>query len=324
MSLKLSPATLRTLPLYACYLAPEGGEIRLQEEIERYAKGSFQRFGRLFICLDKIPHPYWAQNSWLQPKIEKIPSIQQAVKHLRSIQKNWALWPVNSFRRSQLIQDLLPKSHHHPLIFPSSVPFQKIGSWCLLDDETLLYSASCSSPQPNGEWPFAQAEPYHSTLPPSHAYLKLWEACSLLQKHPQPSERCLELGASPGSWTWALSRLGTHVTAVDRAGLSSNIDQLPGVTFFRGDAFQYTTARMGKVDWIFSDLICYPEKLLEFLLPWVHSGACRYFICTLKFQGKPNQEVIDQFAAIPGSQIFHLFHNKNELTWALGFPPMHT
>lgn len=323
MSLKLLPELLRTLPLYACYLAPEGGEIRLEEEIHRHAKGSFQRFGRLFICLSEIPHPYWAQNIWLQPKIEKIASIQAAVKRLRSIQKQWTLWPVQSYRRSQLIQDLLPKSGHHPLEFPSSSPTHQMGSWCLLDDETLLYSPLCSCPQPNGEWHFAAPSPHHSVLPPSSAYLKLWEACSLLKKHPLPSERCLELGASPGSWTWALSKLGTHVTAIDRAELSSGVDHLPGVTFFRGDAFQYTQERMGKVDWIFSDLICYPEKLLEFLLPWVHSGACRYFVCTLKFQGKPSQEVIDQFAAIPGSQIFHLFHNKNELTWTLGFPPTH-
>ncbi|MEO2044658.1 MAG: hypothetical protein ABGX43_08650, partial [Nitrospinaceae bacterium] len=69
------------------------------------------------------------------------------------------------------------------------------------------------------------------------------------------------------------------------------------------------------VDWLFSDLICYPEKLYEWILKWVESGVCKNFICTIKFKGKPNFMIINNFAAIPGSHVRHLFHNKNELTW---------
>ena len=310
-----------------CYLAPEGGETRLEEELNTLSLTPFQRYGRLFVCFCPISSPtapstrtpYWVQNIWQTPHIQTISSIQQAAKLLRSIQKQWALWQVHAHRRSHLIQEALPTWKHAPLSFPNHLSHlthtHPIGSWCLLNPETLLYSPSCSSCAPHGEWNFQEARPYHSTLPPSRAYLKLWEACSRLKRYPLPHERCLELGASPGSWTWALSLLGTQVTAVDRAPLAPGIETLPGVHFTRGDAFQYTPERVGKIDWIFSDLICYPEKLLEFLLPWVHSGLCRNFICTLKFQGTPKREVIDRFAAIPGSQLMHLFHNKNELTW---------
>lgn len=302
-----------------CYLAPEGGEVRLEEELKSLSQIHFQQHGRLFICYSPVTrHPYWVQNIWLHPILATVCSIQQAVKLLRSIQKQWALWPVQAYRRSSLIQECLPALKQTQLTFPNqAVNTHPIGSWCLLDEETLLYSPLCSSTQPHGEWHFGPPSPYQNRLPPSQAYLKLWEACSIIQRHPLPQERCIELGACPGSWTWALSALGAEVTAIDRSPLANNIDTLPGVHFHRGDAFQCTPERIGKIDWLFSDLICYPEKLLEFLLPWVDSTLCRYFVCTLKFQGAPARKVIDQFAAISGSKLFHLFHNKNELTWIL-------
>jgi 23S rRNA (cytidine2498-2'-O)-methyltransferase len=38
-------------------------------------------------------------------------------------------------------------------------------------------------------------------------------------------------------------------------------------------------------------------------------------ICTVKFQGKTDHAVVREFAAIPGSQLLHLHHNRHELTW---------
>jgi len=35
----------------------------------------------------------------------------------------------------------------------------------------------------------------------------------------------------------------------------------------------------------------------------------------MKFQGETDQETARRFAAIPGSQLRHLHHNKHELTW---------
>jgi len=44
-------------------------------------------------------------------------------------------------------------------------------------------------------------------------------------------------------------------------------------------------------------------------------GTCRRFVCTIKFQGATDHDAARRFAAIPGSQLHHLFHNKHELTW---------
>jgi len=48
---------------------------------------------------------------------------------------------------------------------------------------------------------------------------------------------------------------------------------------------------------------------------WRASGLVRTFVCTLKFQGETDHATAARFAAIPGSTLRHLYHNKHELTW---------
>jgi 23S rRNA (cytidine2498-2'-O)-methyltransferase len=140
---------------------------------------------------------------------------------------------------------------------------------------------------------------------------------------PGPGDRCLDAGASPGGWTWALARLGAEVIAVDRAPLEERIGTMPGVRYIRHDAFTLKPRDIGPVDWLFSDVICYPPRLYGWIETWLASGLCRNFICTIKLQGTPEDREPDfetprRFAAIPGSQVVHLYHNKHELTWMLG------
>jgi hypothetical protein len=72
---------------------------------------------------------------------------------------------------------------------------------------------------------------------------------------------------------------------------------------------------VGPVDWLFSDVVCYPARLLALVERWLATGTCRNFVCTVKFQGPTDHETARRFAAIPGSLLRHLFHNKHELTW---------
>jgi len=67
--------------------------------------------------------------------------------------------------------------------------------------------------------------------------------------------------------------------------------------------------------WLFSDVVCYPARLLSLVERWLAAGTCRNFVCTVKFQGETDHATSRRFAAIPGSQLRHLFHNKHELTW---------
>jgi 23S rRNA (cytidine2498-2'-O)-methyltransferase len=85
------------------------------------------------------------------------------------------------------------------------------------------------------------------------------------------------------------------------------------VEFKAGDAFQLTPEKTGEVDWLFSDVICYPEKLLEFVQLWIASGKAGRMLCTIKMQGGPDPAVIARFQEL--GRVMHLHHNKHELTW---------
>ena len=177
----------------------------------------------------------------------------------------------------------------------------------------MLVAAHCSSPFANGEVAFVEDR----TGPPNRAYLKLWEALVRLGQWPGPGERCLDLGASPGGWTWVLARLGATVVAVDKAPLDPKVAAMPGVTWRGESAFALAPESVGAVDWLFSDIACYPARLLRLVETWRSSGLVRNFVCTLKFQGETDHDAAAAFAAIPGAQVLHLHHNKHELTFLL-------
>ena len=114
-----------------------------------------------------------------------------------------------------LIQAQLPKVSAKPLVFGEPPPAAPVGSWTLLDANTVLAAPRCSSPFPHGEVRFVEDR----TGPPSRAYLKLWEAFTLLGRRPGSGDLCLDLGSSPGGWSWALQKLGARVISVDKAPL---------------------------------------------------------------------------------------------------------
>jgi 23S rRNA (cytidine2498-2'-O)-methyltransferase len=188
-----------------------------------------------------------------------------------------------------------------------------LGSWTLLAPDRLLAAAHCNAPFPNGEVTFVEDR----EGPPNRAYLKLWEALVRLGRWPQPGERCLDLGASPGGWTYVLAKLGAGVVAIDKAPLDPKVAAMPGVAWRGESAFALDPASVGSVDWVFSDVICYPARLLALVERWRASGLARNFVCTIKFQGETDHETAEAFAAIPGAQVLHLHNNKHELTFAL-------
>lgn len=294
--------TIRT-----AYLAPEGYEKQLSQEIKEVAS----TYGSLLLTEKEPQETFWSQNIWYEPFIANFESISEAAKILKNIQRNWAYYPFTEHRRAALIEAKLPYISSKPVVFPSPVPKIPLGSWTLLDKNTLLASAKCSSPYKNGVVDFLESK----EGPPSRAYLKLWEALTLLEKVPGPNSKCLEIGSSPGGWTWVLANLGAQVLSVDRSPLTPEVSSMPGVHFKSGNAFAMTPDVVGPVDWIFSDVACYPEKLLEWVQVWLSSGLCKNFVCTLKFQGDQSYAAAKDFARIPGSRVLHLSHNKHELTW---------
>lgn len=289
------------------YLAPAGFEADLLREIGPVAR----RIGRLCFAPGPPRPAAWVANVWRDPIAIPFASIGEAAKALRAIQRNWCLYSATLHRRGALIQAKLPVVKAKPLPFPAPAPSAPLGSWTLAEPGLLIAAAHCSSPFPNGEARFVEDR----SGPPNRAYLKLWEALTLAGRHPGPGETCLDLGASPGGWTWALAQLGAHVIAVDKAPLAPDVALHPNVSTRQASAFALKPSEVGPVDWLFSDIVCYPMRLHRLIGAWLESGLARNIVCTVKFQGETDFAAQAAFAALPGGRLIHLHHNRHELTW---------
>lgn len=288
-----------------------------------------QWYGDLLYCPDFIPQndengnpvlPYWARTCMLSPQLIHFESIGEAAKSLSAIQRNWAPYQYQFFRRASLIQEKLPHVNLKVRKFPVNIPNSQIGLYTLIDEKTMIASALTNSPLPAGKIEF---EEDHEN-PPSRAYLKIQESLSLAHcffgvDFPKTGDKCFEAGACPGGWTWVLRQLDADVYAVDRAELAENLMKDSHVKFLAHDAFTLKPEDIekdfGKLDWLFSDVICYPERLLEWIKMWIESRKVRNIICTIKMQGEINWNLISEFSKIPNSKIVHLNYNKHELTF---------
>ena len=284
------------------HLAPHGLTEVLAAEL---AGRVIEQRDRLFLA--EGPAPSFAQNSWSDVRRFEAPSISKAAAHLRQIQRNWTLHSVGHSGRAKLIQDALPPIRFKPFEFGRPAPTAPLGAWTLWDEKTILYSATTASPFADGELNFVEDR----LGPPSRAYLKLWEWFTLEGVRPQPGELCLDLGSCPGGWTWVLDQLGARVISVDKAPLSTAVKWSPRVEYRAENAF---TMEPFAVDWLFSDVICYPERLLELVRKW--RGYAKRMVCTIKFQGDTDFATLAEFRREPGARVRHLFCNKHELTWS--------
>jgi 23S rRNA (cytidine2498-2'-O)-methyltransferase len=139
------------------------------------------------------------------------------------------------------------------------------------------------SPFPKGEVPVAS-----DPTAPSRAFAKLEEAELRLGRAIQAGETCVDLGASPGSWTYVALKRGAQVLAVDRSPLREDLMRDPHVQFHPGDAFRFQPPR--PVDWLLCDVIAAPERTAELLLEWLRRAWCRYFVVTVKLKDTPGSE----------------------------------
>lgn len=269
------------------------------------------RLGRLLGTREKAYEAVWADNVWHEPQLLSISSISDGARQLKAMQRNWALFSVLEHRRASLIEELLPKVSAKPLEFGAPPPTAPLGSWTLLDRERILASACCSSPFANGKVTFAE----NKNAPPNRAYLKLWEFFTRSGLRPGPGDLCLDLGSSPGGWTWAIAELGASVFSIDKAPLAPAIAKHPRVDYCGGSAFALEPHIVGTASWLFCDVACYPDRLFALASRWIEAGGATRLLCTIKFAGPTDFEAMDRFLAIKGSRAMHLYANKHEVTW---------
>ncbi len=254
----------------------------------------------------------FALDIWFNPKISTFESISAATQILKQAGKFWYLNPIENIRRSHLISENLRKLPELLLTVPLQQAIPNIGCFSLLDKNTLLYATERWKKPPLGHFEFIEDK----INPPNRAYLKLWEALTYLEMYPKAGELAVDLGASPGGWSYVMQSLGARVLSIDKAELEPRIAKLSHLTFMQKSAFELTPDEFAEpIDWLLCDVACYPQRLYDLTLKWIKSGKAKRMIFTIKLQGKTDFEIIKKFKEIPNSQVIHLFHNKHEVTF---------
>lgn len=293
---------------FSAYLSPEGFTDDLVAELGDKVTDVYDR---LVIAKGAPIKAVWAENTWLDPRWIEIGSIGDAAKKLKALQRNWVNYAFDFHRRSNLVTEKLPHVSGKPLKFGQPLITAPLGSWTLVKENMILASPACSQPVPHGAYVFEEDK----VEPPSRAYLKIWEALTRAGRMPKSGETCVDFGSAPGGWTWALQKLGCNVISVDKAPLAASVEKLPRVKYIEQSAFGISPADIGPVDWLFSDIICYPERLLRLVNDWRAAKLAKNFITTIKFQGETDFKAIQGFLDIEGSYAMHLYNNKHEITW---------
>lgn len=253
----------------------------------------------------------FALDIWYDAAVAEFASISDAARILRQANKYWYLHPMENVRRSRLIEEQLRKLPDLERAFPIKEEIPEVGCFSLLDKNTLVYSAKRFKKWPMGVCQFIEDK----INPPNRAYLKLWEALTLLGHYPTSGEIVVDLGATPGGWTYVMQSFGAHVTAVDKAPLDPHIAKLPHVSFMQESAFAINPETWDKqIDWLLCDVACYPERLYELVTNWLASGKAKQLIFTIKLQGETDFTILEKFLSIPNSRIINLFYNKHEVT----------
>lgn len=253
--------------------------------------------------------PAWAQSVWRDVQTIEIDSIGDAQRKLKAISPLWRYHGDQFNRRGALIAEGLNLGKPaRPYRFPSRGEKDPPPVFTMAESGLIYYSRKIRRPSYDGKVSFFEDK----ITAPSRAYLKLWEALTIIGDWPRKEDHVVDLGSSPGSWSWALAELGAHVLSIDRSPLSDQLRKYKNIEFTKGDAFSFEPRKM---DWVFSDVICFPDKLYEYIRRWIDSGHCGKFVCSVKFTGSPDYRIIDQFRKLPHSRILHLSHNKNEVTW---------
>ncbi len=158
---------------------------------------------------------------------------------------------------------------------------------------------------------------------PSRSYLKVEETYAIIGAEPTAGETVCDLGAAPGGWSYSAAKRGAHVVAVDNGPLKGGALGNALIDHRHADAFGFSPGKDAVYDWLFSDMLEDPHKVLNSIVrPWLSGGWCRRFVVNLKFgRVDPIALLADlrntdsPFAKhAKGVRIVHLYHDREEFT----------
>jgi len=158
---------------------------------------------------------------------------------------------------------------------------------------------------------------------PSRSYLKIEEAFEVMGCEPSCGERVIDLGASPGGWTYAFLKRGCYVTAVDNGEIRlANVSRYKGRLFhLRQDGTLFEPSKIElPVDWLVSDMLVSTGTNLWVLKKWLKNQWMRRFIVNIKLPQTHIYKVLQPIEAYMKNinnmkfRIKHLYHDRREVT----------
>ena len=175
----------------------------------------------------------------------------------------------------------------------------------------------------SSRWPMGIPRLRMPSGSPSRSTLKLAEA--MLEFVPgrdfEPGLAAVDLGASPGGWTWHLVQRGFMVTAVDNGPMDAALLDSGQVKHRRDDGFHYRPP--DPVAWMVCDMVESPSRIATLVARWIGQGWCSESIFNLKLPMKKRWEELERCrgiidTALEGGGYYlrfkHLYHDREEVT----------
>ena len=134
---------------------------------------------------------------------------------------------------------------------------------------------------------------------PSRSTLKLEEAFHVFIPSDEWDERlgsgmyAVDLGASPGGWTYQLVKRSMMVHAVDNGDMAASLMDTGQVIHHRADGFKFEPPR-NNVYWLVCDMVEQPARVAQLAADWLVKGWCREAIINLKLPMKKRYEEVCQ------------------------------
>ena len=164
---------------------------------------------------------------------------------------------------------------------------------------------------------------------PSRSTLKLAEAIDWFLTPGETKESmhegvtAVDLGASPGGWTYQLVRRGVAVTAIDNGPMDNTLLDSGLVDHVRADGFAYRPRY--PVEWMVCDIVEQPIRVARLVAEWIADGDCRRSIFNLKLPMKKRYDelarcraAMDEICQAQGVHCMirfkHLYHDREEVT----------
>ena len=181
-----------------------------------------------------------------------------------------------------------------------------------------------AAPWPGGipRLKFPRAAPSRSTLKLEEALLTLLDEGER-ERWLKPGMRAVDLGASPGGWTWQLVARSLHVTAVDNGPMDADLLASGLVDHLRSDGFRYRPQK--PVDWLVCDMVEQPRRVAELMAQWLAQGWCHYAVFNLKLPMKKRYDEVQSCFALIRTTLAEagrrvelrakqLYHDREEIT----------